>query len=136
MIKISRLADYAVVVLATLLKGDGQSMSAAAVAEVSRLPEPTVAKVLKLLAKDGLVVSTRGAGGGYMVSKSASDISIAAILASVDGPVALTACVDGQEGSCSYSGACPVHGRWDGVNNAIQNALNSVTLSDMMGKAA
>lgn len=135
MIKVSRLADYAVVVLATLIKSDGAAMSATSVAQVSHLPEPTVAKVLKLLAKDGLVVSTRGAGGGYKAGKSADQVNIADIIRSVDGPIALTACVDGQEGSCSYSGNCPVHNRWDGVNNAVKHALESVTLADMMPEA-
>lgn len=132
MIKISRLADYAVVVLATLLKGDGQPTSAASVSGASGLPEPTVAKVLKLLASGGIVASTRGAGGGYALSKTAEQINIADVILAVDGPVVVTPCVEGREGACDYASGCPIHGRWDGVNAAVRGALQSVTLADMM----
>lgn len=132
MIKISRLADYAVVVLATLAKAPGETLAASTVAEKSRLPEPTVAKTLKLLANGGLVTSVRGAGGGYALSRTPSEISIADVIASVDGPISLTACVEGSHESCAFTGSCPVHGRWDSVNVAIRGALEDVTLDEMI----
>jgi FeS assembly SUF system regulator len=132
MLRISKLADYAVVVLAAMVGAQGdERLTAAGLSALTRLPEPTVAKVLKLLAKGGLVSSTRGASGGYVLERAAAKISVAEIIAAVDGPVSLTACVSGAEGCCDYAGSCLVRGRWDGVNVAIRTALENVTLQDM-----
>lgn len=129
MLKISKLADYAVVVLAAM--AEGGRLTAAGLSASTRLPEPTVAKVLKLLAKAGIVSSTRGASGGYALERPVSQVSVAEIIGAVDGPVSLTACVTGTEGACGYAGSCSVRGRWDGVNIAIRTALENVSLQDM-----
>lgn len=131
MIKISRLADYAVVILTTMGKNPDEQVTASAVSERTGLPEPTVAKVLKLLCKADLVVSTRGAAGGYKPARGGDEISIVEIVTAVDGPVSLTACVEGSEGGCSYHTCCPVKGRWDFVNDAIHKALEGLTLAAM-----
>ncbi len=131
MIKVSRLADYAVVVLVAFTRSDDALLSAAALADKTKLPEPTVAKVLKLLAKDNIVKSIRGAGGGYSLDKPIGNISIAEIVKAVDGPIAVTSCVDGATGSCDYEGCCAVKGRWNPVNVALHSALENVTLADM-----
>ena len=107
-------------------------MSAATLAGQSGLPEPTVAKVLKALGKSPLVISSRGVRGGYMIGMPASVITAADIITLMDGPVSLTACVDGGHTGCSYEAKCPVKGRWDTVNAAVLSALQSVTLADMI----
>ncbi len=94
------------------------------------IPEPTIAKVLKALAGHGLVTSTRGAHGGYRLSRPLSEIAIAEVIVAVDGPIALTSCVDGAQGCESHS-LCPMAGRWDPVNDAIRQALSGITLADM-----
>jgi FeS assembly SUF system regulator len=132
MIKVSRLADYAVVILATLSGSDEKLMTATGVAEKTRLPEPTVAKVLKLLAKADLVTSLRGASGGYRINRPPAEINVADIIMAVDGPISLTACVEGSAEPCGYACSCPVKGRWDEVNMAIRGALQDVTLADML----
>lgn len=129
MLKISKLADYAVVVLVSM--NDGARVTAAGLSASTRLPEPTVAKVLKLLAKGKLVSATRGASGGYVLARPLSRVAVADVIAAVDGPVSLTACVSGGKGDCGLAGSCSVHGRWDGVNIAIRTALESVSLADM-----
>jgi len=131
-IKISRLADYAVVVLTTLAHQSEGLMSAGAVAQRTHLPEPTVAKVLKLLAKGNIIESIRGANGGYKLARSAPRIQVADIIKAIEGPVSLTACVEGSKETCDYHAHCKVKGRWDDVNMAIQVALESITLADMM----
>jgi FeS assembly SUF system regulator len=136
MIKVSRLADYAVVVLATLSAPQEEWMTASAVSVKTRLPEPTVAKVLKLLAKAELATSLRGAAGGYKAAHTAKDISIADIVKAVDGPISLTACVEGSNEPCGYACSCPVKGRWDKVNLAIRTALEEVSLADMISNTA
>ena len=97
------------------------------------VPEPTVAKVLKSLAAAGLVSSQRGARGGYRLTRPLSAISVADVIYAVDGPIALTACVDGSTSCCDVSSMCAVRGRWDLVNAAIQNSLSAITLADMCG---
>jgi Rrf2 family protein len=94
------------------------------------LPEPTVAKVLKALNGAGLVASTRGAHGGYRLARPLSAMSIAEVIVAIDGPIALTSCVDGAVG-CESQSLCPVAGRWDPVNDAIREALQNITLADM-----
>ena len=131
MIKVSKLADYAVVVLASLSQSDAGQMTASGISAATGLPEPTVAKVLKLLAKADLLQSARGANGGYSLKSAPTEISIADIIAAVEGPISLTACVDGSASPCGYESRCAVKGRWNGVNHAINAALQSVKLSDM-----
>lgn len=135
MIKISKLADYAVVVLEALVADEKGNLSSSVIAQTTKLPEPTVAKVLKLLARGGVVTSVRGAMGGYGLARAASDITVYDVICAVDGPIALTACVGGNEPDCGVFGSCTMKGRWDDVNQAILNALCDVTLADMVGKA-
>lgn len=136
MIKISKMADYAVVVLVALSKSDGATLSAAALAEVTRLPEPSVAKVLKLLARDNLVDSVRGVSGGYRLSRALSACSVADVILAIDGPVSLTACVEGSAESCDHHCHCLLKGRWDDVNRAIRDTLGNISLADMTAPPA
>lgn len=133
MIKVSKMADYAVVVLASLAEGEGNLMNAGQISGATGLPEPTVAKVLKLLARENILQSVRGAAGGYRLSLPPAEIPVARVIAAIDGPISLTSCVDGAA-TCSFENRCSVKGRWNGVNLAIKNALENVTLVDMLRK--
>ncbi len=132
MIKVSRLADYAVVILAGMSKNRAELMTGAQLSRDSGLPEPTVAKVLKLLAKSDVLTSVRGANGGYRLNGKPEDINISDVIMAVDGPIALASCVEGSTADCDYTCNCPVKGRWDRVNDAIRGALEDVTLADML----
>lgn len=137
MIKISKLADYGVVVmgaLADISANHDPKASSVATGELSaatHLPLPTVAKVLKLLAKAKLVKSTRGAQGGYVIAHAPNTITLADIVSAVDGPVMLTECADGH-GACIISDHCALKGRWGAVNRVVAQALANVTLSELM----
>lgn len=133
MIKLSKLTDYAVVVLAHMVRIRGELLSAGSLAEKANLPEPTVAKVLKLLARQGLIESARGVAGGYRLERGAQDIPVTAIIAAMEGPIALTACVEDSAESCALQGVCAMNGRWNPVNRALRSALDNVTLADMTG---
>jgi FeS assembly SUF system regulator len=128
MFRLSKLTDYAVVVLVRLSRA-GSVQTTPGISMATGIPEPTVAKVLKAMAARGLVTSQRGARGGYRLSRCLSSIPVGDVIAAIDGPIALTACVDG--GGCETQRLCPLHGRWDPVNEAIRAALASITLSDM-----
>jgi FeS assembly SUF system regulator len=132
MLRLSKLTDYAVVVLMRLGEAEPQAVQTApGIAKSTGVPEPTVAKVLKALAQSGLVAATRGARGGYRLTRPFGAIPIADIIAAIDGPIALTACVDGSLGSCEVACQCAVRGRWNLVNDAIREALGAITLADM-----
>jgi FeS assembly SUF system regulator len=142
MLRLSKLTDYAVVVLVRLSRDTGAPVmgvtgvqTSPGIAAATGIPEPTVAKVLKTLAAGGLVASQRGAHGGYRLLRPLSSIPIADVIAAVDGPIALTACVEGSAVECESQGLCPMRGRWDPVNEAIQQALASITLADMQEAA-
>jgi len=92
MLRISKMTDYAIMVMVELLASQGEVLSAHALAERSRLELPTVSKVLKLLVKTGLVESYRGANGGYSLERNAQDISVAEIITAIEGPIAMTEC--------------------------------------------
>ncbi|MCY3980939.1 MAG: SUF system Fe-S cluster assembly regulator [Alphaproteobacteria bacterium] len=130
MLRLSRMNDYAVVVLGQLASQPERPRSASELAEATGLAASTVSQVLKALAHAGLAASVRGAHGGYTADRPPGDISVAEIVLAVDGPVALTACVDG--GDCAIEATCLLRGSWDRINNAVRGALEAVTLADML----
>lgn len=136
MFKLSRMTDYGVVALGFMAERQGTLMTAPEVAEGTGLPLPTVSKLLKLLARDDIVSAQRGAQGGYSLDRRAEDVAVSEIIASLDGPVALTACVDGAEGNCQVETLCPMRGRWDKLNLAVKSALDSVSLADIAAEPA
>jgi len=140
MLRLSKLTDYAVVVLIRLSETeratggcscDDAVQTSPGIAAATGVPEPTVAKVLKALAGGNLVTSQRGARGGYRLARPLGAISVADVISAVDGPIALTACVDGGAGGCDVQSLCAVRGRWDLVNDAIRAALTGITLAEM-----
>ena len=131
MLRVSKLTDYATVVM-TCLAGAGDGvLSAQALAERSRLETPTVSKLLKQLAQAGLVVSTRGINGGYRLARLAQEITIADIVTAMEGPIGMTEC-SVTSGLCDHENHCGVRGNWQRINQAIADALASVTLADMI----
>ena len=131
MIRVSRLADYASVVMACLARHPGEVLSAAQVGEETNLELPTVSELLTHLARADLVESFRGAAGGYRLAKPAQDISLAEIVEALDGPIGLTECSIGHTG-CERQSYCSVARDWQGVGAAIDNALRGVSLADML----
>ena len=131
MLRLNRITDYAVVVLTQMVREPDRQVTAPQLSEESSVPAPTVAKVLKALAKEGVLASQRGVHGGYRLARPAGDISMLEVIRALEGPVSLTACVDGAEGDCNVELLCPVRGNWDRVNTAIRGALADVTLEDM-----
>ena len=131
MLRLNRITDYAVVVLTQMANEPDKRVTAPQLSEESNVPAPTVAKLLKALAKEGVLASQRGVNGGYRLARPAGDISMLEVIRALEGPVSLTACVDGAEGDCNVELLCPVRGNWDRVNTAIRGALADVTLEDM-----
>jgi FeS assembly SUF system regulator len=132
MLRISRLTDYATVLLAALAGEPGRVRTATALADETHIAAPTVSKLLKQLQRAGLVTSTRGLHGGYQLSRPPAQISAATILDALEGPVALTDCAAGH-GNCDIEDSCRVSRVWQRLNLAIRRALYDVTLAQLAG---
>ncbi|MEX2123113.1 MAG: SUF system Fe-S cluster assembly regulator [Woeseia sp.] len=131
MLRISKLTDYGTVVLAELANGRADFVSAAEVAQATGLGLPTVSKLLKTLAKAGLVTSTRGSHGGYRLSREAQDISAADVIDAFEGPVSITEC-SASDSHCDYEAVCGVGNAWQRINVAIRRALDEISLADLV----
>jgi FeS assembly SUF system regulator len=130
MLKMSRLTDYGTGVLAYLANAGSRPHSANEVAELTGLPAATVSKVLKLLTRSGLVTSHRGAQGGYVLSRPATEITAAEVIDALEGPVALTECSI-EDGSCELESICLVGNAWQRINVAIRRALEEISLAEL-----
>lgn len=131
MLRVTKLTDYATVVLAALASAPDRVLSAAELAERARLEPPTVAKVLKPLAHAGLVEGFRGAAGGYRLARPATEISLIAIVEAIEGPLGMTEC-SGEHSSCEHEPHCGVQSHWRRINDVIADALGGITLADML----
>ena len=131
MIRLSKLTDYAVVMLSHMAAREGEVYTACRLATRTSVPEPTAAKILKHLAKAGILSSQRGSNGGYELARPAAEVSVAEIIVALEGPIALAACVDGSDDHCGVERLCAMRGNWNRVNTAIRAALEDITLADM-----
>jgi FeS assembly SUF system regulator len=129
MLRISKLTDYAILMMVELAR-DGEMLSAHALAERVHVEVPTASKVLKLLAGHDLLESYRGANGGYRVSRAAAEISVAEVIAAIEGPIAMTEC-SVEEGLCSQEDNCDLRSNWQRISQAVAQALRDVSLAEM-----
>ena len=136
MLRLTNLADYAVVVMTAAARCSDAPLSAAAVAARTNIPAPTVAKIMGLLKRAGLLASSRGVAGGFRLALMPTAISVADIVEAVDGPIALTNCQHGEVAACALEGSCAVRPHWKPINLAVRAALAAVTLADLAGPAA
>ena len=130
--RLSSLADYAVVILTAAARhGTGARLSATALAEDTGVPLPTTQKLMGRLTAAGLLESARGSAGGFALARPAAQISIADIVEAVEGPIALTACVEQGRHDCCLEDACRVRPHWGPVNEAMRGALSGVSLASL-----
>ena len=136
MIILSKLADYGVIVAAELAADPERQATAAALAAATQLPQATVSKVLKNLAHAGIVAGSRGAAGGYRLARSAESVSVAEVVAAIDGDIGITQCTSHPSAehpaTCERTHFCPTRPHWQRINGAVSAALSSVTLADMV----
>lgn len=131
MLRVTKLTDYATVILVALARAPERVHSSAELAELARLEVPTVAKVLKPLAHAGLVESFRGASGGYRLARPASEIPLIAVVEAIEGPLGMTEC-SGEHSSCEHEPHCGVQVHWRRINDVIADALGGITLAEML----
>ncbi|MDJ0654808.1 MAG: SUF system Fe-S cluster assembly regulator [Xanthomonadales bacterium] len=130
MLRLSKLTDYAIVVMTDMADEPETVFSAAELAGRTHLEQPTVAKVLKALTKSGLIRSYRGANGGYRLGPQPRNISVAQIISAMEGPIGMTEC-SVHEGLCAQEAVCTTRSNWRRISQAVEMALNDVTLQDM-----
>ncbi len=132
MIRLAKLTDYGLVLMTTMArKGNASVHTARDLALVTRLPLPTVSKVLKQLLQSGLLVSHRGINGGYSLAKEPAEISLAEIIAAIEGPIALTECSTDVTGLCDLERSCPIKTNQRVISEVVRGALQKVMLADL-----
>lgn len=130
MIKISRLADYGTLIMDFLVANPAQRYSASQIAKKIHLPIPTVSKILKLLNEARLVNSSRGVNGGYQLSRSPAQITLADVVTAIDGKPAITECNMGVD-VCSLASVCQLRDNWHYINRLVLDVLSGFSLADM-----
>ena len=127
----SRETDYAVLLLAHLARNDDLLLSSAReLAQETHLPLPTTSKLLKVLARAGVLISQRGPHGGYTLARNPEQINIVEVIGAIEGPVALTECVD-RPGYCWHESLCQVRENWQTINSRVIDALRQISLAEM-----
>ena len=134
MLRVTKLTDYATLVLTVLAARPGDVLSAPELAEQAGLEVPTVAKVLKPLAQAGLVEGFRGANGGYRLARLAAAISLVEIVEAMEGPLGMTEC-SLHEGQCGIEDSCGVRANWRRINDVVADALRGISLAEMLAPA-
>ncbi|ATY33596.1 SUF system Fe-S cluster assembly regulator [Sphingomonas psychrotolerans] len=136
--RLSSLADYAVVMMAAAARHCGAScrLNATLLAGETGLPLPTVQKLVSKLSAAGLIESARGTGGGFRLSRPPAAITVADIVEAIEGPIALTTCVDSGRHDCAVEGTCRVRPHWNAVNGAVKGALAGVSLAQLSSSPA
>src|SRR5438045_5377729 len=130
MLRMSKLTDYGTVVMTYLAREKDRLHAVTEVAGAIRVAAPTVSKILKRLTREGLVVSHRGAKGGYSLARAPEKISVVEIIDALEGPLGLTEC-GSAPGLCVQESLCSVRANWQRINDAVRNALAGVTLAEM-----
>jgi FeS assembly SUF system regulator len=131
MIRITKQTDYGIVLLTHMIGQEEHRFSAGELAEETRLPAPMVSKILKILAREGLLDSHRGVKGGYSLRRSAEEISVAEVISAIEGPIGITECIDDAAGECGFASFCGLRSNWNQINNAIRETLEKITLAEM-----
>lgn len=130
MLRLSRLTDYGTVILTYMGRKPGEVFSVSDMASTLGMAPPTVSKILKILAKHDLVQSRRGSKGGYLLTRSPQDISIAQVIDALESPFGLTECAV-ADGLCARENSCEIRGQWQDINRIVRRSLEQISLSDM-----
>jgi len=131
MLRMTKQADYGIVLMTYCARRPGQRFAAPELAAETRLPAPTVSKILKLLAREGLLASHRGVKGGYSLARRPDQITVAAMISALDGPIAFTECIEDTPGVCSQESVCRLRANWQHINQTLRQALESISLAEL-----
>lgn len=130
MLRLSKLTDYGTVIMTHMAREPERTYSAAGLAAALGVTVSTASKILKMLAGGGLLISLRGAKGGYVLAQPPGEISLVRIIEVMEGPLGVTEC-SVTPGLCAQEACCSIRGNWQRINQSIRNALEDVTLAQM-----
>ena len=136
MLRMTKQADYGIVLLTHLACHPNRRFAAPELAAATQLPLPTVSKILKLLGREGLLDSHRGVKGGYSLARNPRRITVAEMISALDGPIAVTECIEDSPGECSQESVCHMRANWQRINLAVRQALESITLAELTNPQA
>lgn len=128
--QVSRMADYAVLVIHHMSQQPGALHNAADVATALNLGAPTVMKIMKQLTKGGILNSTRGVKGGYQLARATTCISVANVVEAIDGPICLTRCQH-KNNTCQIKECCDLEGSWQLINDEVRATLQKICIHDL-----
>ncbi len=131
MLRVSKLTDYATVILTYIAHQPNELHAASDITDATGVALPTVSKVLKLLTKANILTSHRGSKGGYVLTSKPDETSVAEVITAIEGPIGMTECAT-SEGTCEQESSCEIKGNWNLINRAVYTALEAVTLADMV----
>jgi len=128
--RLTAQADYAIVMMSAAARHRcGTRLSATLLSAETGVPLPTAQKLMQRLASAGLLSSMRGTGGGFRLTRPAAAVSLADIIEAIEGPIAMTTCVDAHRDDCALDGQCLTKPHWPMVNAAVRGALADVSLT-------
>ncbi|NJO55217.1 MAG: SUF system Fe-S cluster assembly regulator [Rhodospirillales bacterium] len=136
MLKLTRFADYGVVLMTHIAGSQEVVRTSQSLSDATGIPTPTVSKLLSSFARAGLLQAVRGAKGGFRLARNPQDISVADIISVVDGPIALTQCLEAGASGCDLELLCPSRYAWGTINQAVRNTLESLSIADLQFPAA
>jgi FeS assembly SUF system regulator len=131
MLRLTKLADYGILLMTHMAASEEKLHTAGDLSAVTHVPQPTVSKILQMLLNDQLLVSIRGARGGYRLARPAKEISIVNVISTLEGHIALTEC-NLDDCDCAQQPVCGISGSWQRINEAVHMALQGITLADMV----
>jgi Rrf2 family protein len=132
MLRLSTKGQYGVRAMFEIARGyPEQPISIRGISERQEVSVAYLEQILNTLRKAGLIHSVKGPGGGYLLSRSPSMVSIGAILKELEGPVTITSCMDPLEG-CSRVDSCVTHMLWRSLGEKIEGFLGTITLDDLL----
>ncbi|MFQ5519391.1 MAG: SUF system Fe-S cluster assembly regulator [Mariprofundus sp.] len=131
MLRLTKLTDYGILLMTKMAASEQDRFSAAELAEVTHIPSPTVSKILQMLLHEGLLDSTRGAKGGYRLTRPSGEINVRDVINVFEGSIALTECNLEDGGACDQHEICSTSTNWKRINHAVGQALQDISLADM-----
>lgn len=131
MLRITKLTDYATLILGHMAQAPDRLFNAKSIADELKIGGPTVSKLLKILSTHHIVVSSRGAEGGYKLGKAPEALSVIEIIEAIEGPLAITECALASH-QCSHATGCGAQTHWKKINRVIYQSLSQLTLANLM----
>ena len=134
MLKVTRLADYAVSIIYSFSGSEAKILSSQDIVEKTKLHKATVNKLLAQLVKKNFLEPFRGTNGGYRLKKDLDNISIRELIEAIEGPVLLTDCQNKNANNCNLFNVCNTKNIWSFVNTEINNTLENIKIKDIKNK--